>query len=173
MQVFIVGSPLETAQCMDKLRLNKQILECRQILAALNGAKAWSNHPCVLQYRGYEKWLRYYKRCLEQYVIGRKRLASHFSVLADEVRPKWHTQEYYDQMKRRLYSKNKEHYKQWADLGESQENWYFVDGSWRKYVNGKRVSNGRFEEIHRRPVACGVETQGGRAKAEYSERDYL
>lgn len=139
MQVFIVGSPLETAQCMDKLRLNKQILECRQILAALNGAKAWSNHPCVLQYRGREEWLRAYKACLERYISGDEAKALWASNLADYWRPIFHTQEYLDQMKRRLYTKDKEHYKQWADLGESDCNWYFVDGSWRKYVNGKRV----------------------------------
>ena len=58
---------------------------------------------------------------------------------AGMYRPDWHTQEYYDQMKRRLYTKDPEHYKQWADLGKSDCNWYYVDGSWRKYVNGKRV----------------------------------
>ena len=35
--------------------------------------------------------------------------------------------------------KNKEHYKQFAEYGESQVNLYFVDGEWRKYVNGKRI----------------------------------
>lgn len=124
---------------MDKLRLNKQILECRQILDALNGAKAWSNHPCVLQYRGYEGWLQDYIKCLEFYVRGNVQMSSAWSILANDIRPDWHSQEYYDQMKRRLYTKDKEHYKQWTHLGESQENWYFVDGEWRKYVNGKRV----------------------------------
>jgi hypothetical protein len=38
MQVFIVGSPLETAKALDNRRLNKQIIECQQILDALNGA---------------------------------------------------------------------------------------------------------------------------------------
>lgn len=143
MQVFIVGSPLETAQCMDKLRLNKQILECRQILDALNGAKAWSNHPCVLQYKGYEFWLRCYKRVLEEVQkSGDASIRSkYFNYRAIETTPDWHTQEYYDQMKRRLYTKGPEHYKLWADLGESQENWYWSQeqGEWRKYVNGKRI----------------------------------
>ena len=61
MQVFIVGSPLETARALSKRHLNNQINEASIILAALNGAKAWSNHPCVLQYRGREEWLRAYK----------------------------------------------------------------------------------------------------------------
>ena len=67
MQVFIIGTPLETAIALDPLRLNKQILETQQILYALNGKKAWSNHPCVLQYKGHEKWLEHYLSCLTLY----------------------------------------------------------------------------------------------------------
>jgi hypothetical protein len=141
MQVFIVGSPLETARAMagDTRRYNKQIIEVRQILDALNGAKAWSNHPCVLQYRGYEGWLQNYLKCLECYMQGKTQMASVWSILADDIRPDWHTQEYYDQMKRRLYTKNKDHYAQFAEYGTSDYNLYYVDGEWRKYVNGKRV----------------------------------
>lgn len=141
MQVFIVGSPLETAMALDPKRLNRQIQETKVILAALNGAKAWSNHPCVLQYRGYEKWLVAYSLCLESFVSKRDMEATIANAYAGMYRPDWHTQEYYDQMKRRLYTKDPEHYKQWADLGESQENWYWSQeqGEWRKYVNGKRV----------------------------------
>lgn len=138
MQVFIVGSPLETAMALDPKRLNRQIQETKVILAALNGAKAWSNHPCVLQYRGYEFWLKCYLSCLcyvkwEEWVQAKAT-----SQLADNNRPDWHTQEYYNQMKRRLYTKDAEHYKQWAHLGKSEENWYFVGNQWRKYINGKR-----------------------------------
>lgn len=139
MQVFIVGSPLETAMALSKRHLNNQINEAKIILDALNGAKAWSNHPCVLQYRGYEKWLVAYSLCLESFVSKRDMEATIANAYAGMYRPDWHTQEYYDQMKRRLYTKDKEHYKQWADLGESQENCYFVDGEWRKYVDGKRI----------------------------------
>lgn len=141
MQVFIVGSPFETAKAMagDTRRYNKQIIEARIILDALNGAKAWSNHPCVLQYRGYERWLDNYMACLTRYYCGELQRAKISDSWCNSCTPIFHTQEYYDQMKRRLYTKDPEHYKQWADLGTSEENWYFVDGSWRKYVNGKRV----------------------------------
>lgn len=139
MQVFIVGSPLETAIALDPKRLRKQIIECGQILYALKGKSAWSNHPCVLQYRGYEMWLGFYKYCLEYYEKGWLHDAKIENMYAESDKPKFHTQEYYDQMKRRLYTKDPEHYAQWADLGKSDENWYFVDGEWRKYVNGKRV----------------------------------
>lgn len=139
MQVFIIGSPLETVQALDKRRLNKQIIECGQILDALNGAKAWSNHPCVLQYHRYKRWLEWYKLCLKWYVDGDMNWVKSCSDVAETIKPLFHTQEYYNQMKRRLYTKDPEHYKQWADLGVSDENWYFVDGKWQKYVNGKRV----------------------------------
>ena len=139
MQVFIVGSPLETAMALDPKRLRKQIIECGQILDALNGAKAWSNHPCVLQYRGYEKWLAAYSLCLESFVSKIDMYATIANAYAGMYRPTWHTQEYFNQMKRRLYTKDPEHYAQWVDLGKSEENWYFVDGVWRKYVNGKRI----------------------------------
>ena len=139
MQVFIVGSPLETARALSKRHLNNQINEAGIILAALNGAKAWSNHPCVLQYRGYEWWLDNYKKCLEGYAMGDIVRAKVYSILAGAIRPDWHTYEYYDQMKARLYTKDPKHYKQWAELGESDCNWYFVDGEWQKYVNGKRI----------------------------------
>ena len=155
MQVFIVGSPLETAKVLDKRRLNKQIIECQQILDALNGKKAWSNHPCTLQYRGYEKWLIPYLSCLENYYyykfgkveflgsLSKNQLALKsaikWSELADLCIPPFHTKEYLDQMKKRLYSKDNNHYKQWAYLGESNQNFYYVDGEWRVYENGKRL----------------------------------
>lgn len=146
MQVFIVGSPFETAMALDDARLRKQIIEIGQILDALNGARAWSNHPCVLQYRGHEEWLAIYSKCLELERLNRTSndtiitaIQAAASALAKRLTPPFHTQEYFDQMKRRLFEKNEEHYKQWAHLGKSKENWYFVDGEWRKYVNGKRI----------------------------------
>ena len=141
MQVFIVGSPLETAMALSKRHLNNQINEAKIILDALNGAKAWSNHPCVLQYKADIGWLRAYKVCLNAYVNGHYKDAAKVSEYATRIKPAWHTKDYYDQMKRRLYTKDKEHYKQWADLGESQENWYWSNElkEYIKYKNGKRT----------------------------------
>lgn len=139
MQVFIVGSPLETAMALDRRRLNKQVIECKQILDALNGAKAWSNHPCVLQYRESILWLRNYMKCLESYQKGDMVSAELFNGACNCIRPPFHTGEYFKQMKRRLYTKDKEYYEQWAHLGTSEDNWYFVEGEWRIYRNGKRI----------------------------------
>lgn len=44
MQVFIIGSPLETAESLSPKHLNNQINEAKIILDALRGAKAWSNY---------------------------------------------------------------------------------------------------------------------------------
>lgn len=157
MQVFIVDGSLETAIALDAKRLNKQIIECQQILDALNGKKAWSNHPCVLQYKGYEKWLVAYQSCLENYhyykngkvefigSVSKNHLslmsAIKWSELADLCIPPFHTQEYYDQMKRRLYTKDPNHYKLWAHLGTSECNWYWspTENKFIKYINGKRI----------------------------------
>lgn len=149
MQVFIVGSPLETAMALDKRRLNRQIQETKVILDALNGAKAWSNHPCALQYRGHEDWLLHYQWCLESYYRGvtNGTLDLEYYDARDESRvceaykPMFHTQEYFDQMKRRLYTKDPVYYEQWAHLGESEDNWYWSpsEGKFIKYRNGKRI----------------------------------
>lgn len=141
MQVFIVGTPEETARVLDSKRLNKQIIECGQILDALKGAKAWSNHPGVLQYSGQEFWLRCYKRVLESFIKKDNIRIRFWNWRASESTPQWHTQEYYYQIKRRLYTEDTEYYKQWAHLGTSDENWYWSEreGAFIKYVNGKRL----------------------------------
>lgn len=139
MQIFIIGSPIETADALDRRRLNKQIVECRQILAAIEGrSKTWANHPCVLMYREHTSWLYEYLRCLES-ARHEYMAANTCSINADKVRPPFHTDAYFDQMKRRLYTKDNEFYKQWEHLGESDVNWYFVDGEWRRYRNGRRI----------------------------------
>jgi hypothetical protein len=140
MQVFIIGTPLETARALDRKRLNKQIIECRQILDALYGySKPWSNHPCVLQYREHKQWLYEYTQCLEQYAMGMVNTPRAYSEIADRYRPSFHTQDYFDQMKRRLYQKNEKHYQQWSYLGKSLDNWYYIDGKFVKYRNGKKI----------------------------------
>jgi tRNA G10 N-methylase Trm11 len=149
MQVFIIGSPFQTAEILDRRRLNKQIIECHQILDALNGKKAWSNHPAVLQYKDHKEWLELYMFCLEDYYSVKYNnvdkdmlyLAKEWSDRAFEHKPDFHTEEYFKQMKRRLYTKDKTYYQQWKELGETDINWYFVDGEWRYYQNGKRIKN--------------------------------
>lgn len=148
MQVFIIGSPLDTAKNLDRRRLNKQIIECGQILKAIWGeSKAWANHPCTIQYRENETWLWYYYQTLAFYRNYINKASNQFgdisiedlnkakrkSKIADRYKPNFHTSAYFDNMKKRLYTKDNEYYKQWENLGESYENWYWVDNKWKIY----------------------------------------
>ena len=151
MQVFIIGSPLETAKALDKRRLYKQIVECGQILRAISPTNIrscyWSNHPCVVQYRNHKEWLEHYQQTLANYrliKIGQEwnpKFVLEHNKRAEELRPNFHTEEFFNQMKRRLYTKDNEYYAKWSEFGESQENWYWSedDGKFLKYVNGKLV----------------------------------
>ena len=142
MNVFIIGTPYETAQALDKKRLNKQIIECRQILKAIDGnTKSWAKHPCTLQYGHHRAWLWRYLNCLECFRNGAIRAAEGYSALADLCRPSFQTPSFFDQMKRRLYTKDPVHYAQWTDLGTSDVNWYWSpeEDTYIYYRNGKRV----------------------------------
>ena len=139
MQVFIVGSIYDTVIALDKRRRRKQWVEIQQIIDAINGKKAWKNHPCTIQYKEYKYWLILYRTVIEFINMDMLSNAKNISQKAENFKPEWHCEEYFNQMKRRLYTKDNNHYKQWADLGESEENWYFVDGEWVKYRNGKKI----------------------------------
>lgn len=146
MQVFILGSVLETAQSLDKRRLRKQIIECKQILDAIAGiGKGWFNHPVVKMYKGHEKWLTTYMWCLEEYFNPQSDilLLMHYNKFCENNKPHFLTQDYFNQMKSRLYTKDKEYYKDFAEYGESDVNWYFVDNKWKYYKNGKEVEENR------------------------------
>lgn len=144
MQVFIIGTPFETAESLDKKRLNKQIIECKQILKAIDGeSKAWKNHPCTKQYEKHKIWLCYYLMSLGYYKEGNKEASIRYSNYANFYRPNFHTKDYFNQMKRRLYTKDKSFYNQWNFLGESNINWYY-DNNENKFIyyeNGKKIKN--------------------------------
>lgn len=51
----------QSVQCLDRLRLGKQRLECLTILKTNLGlSSAWQNHPCTKQWRGFEVSLSLY-----------------------------------------------------------------------------------------------------------------
>lgn len=141
MQVFVVGSPLETAMALDKARLRKQIIECHQILAAIHGeGKGWFHHPVVLMYSepNSVRWLSMYADILEGF-LDRSTGLIEADNEAKLITPAFHTPEFIKQMKRRLYTKNPEHYKDWAEYGESDCNWYWspTQQKWLVYRDGK------------------------------------
>ena len=139
MQIFIVGSIFETIQALDKKRFWKQILETRQILNAIKGiSTGWKNHPIVDMYREYIKWLELYLLAFEAYRIGDLEKAIILSDEAEKFKPMFlNCVEYIENMKRRLYTQDKEYYSQWASLGESKTNYYYINGTWKEYVQQK------------------------------------
>jgi len=50
----------DSAECLDNKRLRNQLNECKVILAALNGAKAWARHPATLMWQGCDDGLEMY-----------------------------------------------------------------------------------------------------------------
>lgn len=139
MQVFVpYSSPIDVAKCLDRKRLHKQVLECRQILNAISGtSKAWANHPVVKMYREHKMWLYYYMNCLACFCYGGP--PQYWSDLADMCKPSFLIEEFQVQHRRRLYTKDPVHYADWVVYGASKENWYFVDEKIVKYTNGKRI----------------------------------
>lgn len=157
MQVFVpYDSPYRVATCLDARRLNKQIIECRQILAAIRGeSNAWMNHPCVRMYRDHAEWLEYYMNCLECYADAYRleklnedsdadevyNLAKGWSIKADAITPPFLTDEFCKHHQCRLFTKDPEWYRDFfTHCKESDENWYFVDGELLRYANGKRIT---------------------------------
>ena len=68
MQTFLPHTNiLYAARALDSKRLNKQILECYQILNVLSGrskGNGWKNHPAVLMWKGYERGLWQYVQAM-------------------------------------------------------------------------------------------------------------
>lgn len=144
MQVFTpYPEPFKTADCLDGRRLNKQIIECKQILAAIKGeSKAWKNHPVVKQYKNHIQYLHAYMMCLISFKGDCLDAAIYYSRYAMRYRPEFLTTEFCNQHKRRLYTKDNEFYWMFYKYGESNENWYFVDGKLLRYINGKVIKDG-------------------------------
>jgi hypothetical protein len=68
MQTFITDSPEVGygVEYLDQKRLVKQLLECRQIMAALAGeTKGWVHHPATKMFKGNEVFLFYYARAVK------------------------------------------------------------------------------------------------------------
>lgn len=75
MQTFLPYSTYsECAKVLDSKRLNKQILECYQILNILSGqssSSAWRNHPAVLMWSGSESHLYNYTLAMVDEALSR------------------------------------------------------------------------------------------------------
>ncbi len=49
-----------SAMVLDRQRLNKQVLEARQILGAIQNGGGWRNHPAVKMWHGHTNALKFY-----------------------------------------------------------------------------------------------------------------
>lgn len=144
MQVFICEkSPIKVCEAMklDRVRMNKQVIEARQIIKSIEGlSKSWKNHPVCLMYKKHKEWLYDYMCCMDCYLKGLYEYAKYWSDEADKIRPSFlDWDELIIQHRKRLYSKSPDKYPQFAQYGTSDINYYVVNGELLKYKDGKRI----------------------------------
>lgn len=135
MQIFLpYSSPLETAKILDPRRLNKQILECSWILNADEKSRV-RNHPIYKMYYGNLDFVILYQQVLQAVKDGDFNYATELNLKCYDVYPEFlrDADWYFDNFKRRLYTKDSEFYKIFESYGTSDNNYYFVDGGWVKY----------------------------------------
>lgn len=84
MQVFVpYEEPYFVAQSLDNRRLNKQVLESRQIIKAITGeSEGWKKHPVVNMYKNHIIWLIFYTMCLDAYRKGHLKEAWRYNTVA-------------------------------------------------------------------------------------------
>lgn len=137
MQIFLIGNVLETAKCLDNRRLNRQIIEVKQIISAIEGKTiSWRNHPVTIMYENDLNFLRGYKNCLIAYKDGRMSDAMYFSEWCERTKPDFLKNNgwYFENMKNLLYTKNKEYYSNYFPYAiESFSNFYYVNDVWKEY----------------------------------------
>jgi hypothetical protein len=62
----------KSAGCLDRQRLGKQRVECKQIIQALSGVrKGWARHPVTLMWEGHEGYLYVYAIIMTEEWISR------------------------------------------------------------------------------------------------------
>lgn len=138
MTIFLTGTISDTANDLDVKRFNKQIIECQWIINMAEGKTKPSNHPAYLMYKDHIDWVKKYKECFIAYKNKDYELCKQLSQEAELTKPDFLCDELYINFKKRLYTKNPEFYKRWEYLGKSEANYYFVNGNWIKYENGKK-----------------------------------
>lgn len=141
------------ASLLDDKRLYKQIVECKQILTALQAKKAgdkigYVNHPATKMWEGHDKALRAYQLVmLDEWL--RRRWQTNLDEISlveaqlDMVLPEWWGDEHIHLSHRaNLYRKDPEHYKsflidfdEWG--GTTNEKGVLVCGGYKWGLHGK------------------------------------
>jgi hypothetical protein len=109
----------QSAACLDRLRLGKQKVECKQIYLALTEpVYGWKNHPAVKMWRGYHGTVAYYGWiCAKEWLKrGYKDtmlpwFKDHMS--ADGLPPWWGSEEFHLSHQSNLVRKDPKHYRKY------------------------------------------------------------
>lgn len=123
MQTFLPHiSIVDSVKCLDSKRLNKQILECYQIIRVLNNeTEGYKNHPAVLMWKGYEQALLCYAItccCESENRFNRihntkDKLLCYIDYNSTIVYPKWFgNDKFHESHRSNLYRKDSVYYKQ-------------------------------------------------------------
>ena len=144
MTIFLTGTPADTADDLDYKRLNRQIQECNWLINMIEDTSKWKNHPCNFMYKDHIDWIKKYKDCLIAYKNKDYKLCLRLSLESELIKPDFICEALYTNFKRRLYTKDPEYYNRWSYLGKSEANYYFIDGHWWKYENGKKEIDDNF-----------------------------
>jgi len=130
---------LESVKSLDTRRLNKQQIECGQILKALLSEGAWSNHPTTKMWAVKTHILSDYIRIAKAELSFRrdkieipKRIISR-SLLLEQELSGWLPEKFFVQHRRRLFTKDPIFYRSFKQCGESLVNYYFVEGNILRY----------------------------------------
>jgi len=137
MQTFITDSA-EVGyglQYLDRKRLVKQLLETRQIMAALAGqTKGWVNHPATKMWRGKEDllWDYGWQNAVEMHVRGYKwennfnQLAQSYGLVEELRDTSGRFGDEYNKIvythRGRLFEKDPEYYAQWSTYSDYKKN---------------------------------------------------
>ena len=144
MTIFLTGTIAETAKDLDYKRLNRQIQECGWLIGMINNPSKWKNHPCNFMYKDYIDWIILYQKALISYKNNDIEECNRLSDIATHIQPPFICDDLIINFKKRLYTKNSIHYSKWKNLGKTEANYYFIDGHWWKYENGKKEIDDNF-----------------------------
>lgn len=125
MQTFLPYPDFEQSlRCLDKRRLLKQVVEAGQIYNTLiNNSKAWSNHPAVLMWKGYENALAQYHNVA--YSVGISlginwKVVKPIIIEGEVIIPFWFGNEvFHNSHKSNLFRKDPIYYQAFNDIGPS------------------------------------------------------
>jgi hypothetical protein len=144
MQVFITEKSYKlSAQRLDNLRLNKQIIECNQIYKAIKGiTDGWKNHCVTRLWEDYpEELMKFATECY--FELGRRGknpckpykfqiwTESTISELPHFIKLDW----WLNAMRSHLLAKDYEHYSKFKWTAEPVYGYYAINkyGDWQKY----------------------------------------